>query len=68
MRALRFLLVACSGLLTRIGHRHVLRLSHNPATETRYASIANRLAAWSIFGLRLTLMPNALAPWPEAAR
>ena len=45
MRTLRFLLIARAGRLTRIGGRHVLRMSHNPATETLYASIDNRLAA-----------------------
>ena len=45
MRTLRFLLVTRAGRLTRIGGRHVLRLSHNPATEALYASIDNRLAA-----------------------
>ena len=38
MRTLRFLLI------TRAG-RHVLRLSHNPATEALYASISHRVAA-----------------------
>jgi hypothetical protein len=45
MRTLRFLLVVRAGRLARIGGRHVLRLSHNPATETLYASIDHRLAA-----------------------
>ncbi|MCI0459621.1 MAG: IS1380 family transposase [Gemmataceae bacterium] len=45
MRTLRFLLVARAGRLNRIGGRHVLRLSHNPATEALYASIDHRLAA-----------------------
>src|SRR5712692_2470707 len=45
MRTLRFLLVTRAGRLTRIGGRHVLRLSHNPATEALYASIDHRLAA-----------------------
>jgi Transposase DDE domain group 1 len=45
MRTLRFLLIARAGRLTRIGGRHVLRLSHNPATEALYASIDHRLAA-----------------------
>ena len=45
MRTLRFLLVARAGRLTRIGGRHVLRLSHNPATEALYASVTQRLAA-----------------------
>src|SRR5882672_10559330 len=39
MRTLRLLLIARAGRLTRIGDRHVLRLSHNPATEALYASI-----------------------------
>jgi len=45
MRTLRFLLVTRAGRLARIGGRHVLRLPHNPATETLYASINQRLAA-----------------------
>src|SRR5207247_4569256 len=45
MRTLRFLLVTRAGRLSRIGGRHVLRLSHNPATEALYASIDHRLAA-----------------------
>ena len=45
MRTLRFLLIARAGRLTRIGSRHVLRLSHNPATESLYASVTQRLAA-----------------------
>ena len=45
MRTLRFLLVVRAGRLTRLGGRHVLRLSHNPATEALYASISHRLAA-----------------------
>ncbi len=45
MRMLRFLLITRAGRLTRIGRRHVLRLSHNPAAETLYASINKRLAA-----------------------
>ena len=45
MRTLRFLLITRAGRLARIGGRHVLRLSHNPATETFYASITQRLAA-----------------------
>ena len=45
MRTLRFLLIARAGRLTRIGGRHVLRLSHNPATEALYASVTQRLAA-----------------------
>src|SRR6266699_3369672 len=53
MRTLRFLLIARAGRLTRIGGRHVLRLSHNPATEALYASIDHRLAACVIFGLGL---------------
>jgi len=44
MPTLRFLLITRVGRLARIG-RHVLRLSHNPATETLYASINHRLAA-----------------------
>jgi len=45
MRTLRFLLIVRAGRLARIGGRHVLRLSHNPATETLYADITQRLAA-----------------------
>ena len=45
MRTLRFLLIARAGRLTRIGGRHVLRMSHNPATEALYACIHRRLAA-----------------------
>ncbi len=45
MRTLRFLLIVRAGRLARIGGRHVLRLSHNPATEALYASIDHRLAA-----------------------
>src|SRR5437773_761818 len=44
MRTLRFLLIARAGRLTRIGGRHVLRLSHNLATESLYASVTQRLA------------------------
>ena len=45
MRTLRFLLIVRAGRLARIGGRHVLRLSHNAATETLYADITQRLAA-----------------------
>src|SRR5262250_1573979 len=45
MRTLRFLLIARAGRLARIGGRHVLRLAHNPATETLYAQIDHRLTA-----------------------
>jgi hypothetical protein len=45
MRTLRFLLIVRAGRLARIGGRHVLRLSHNPATQALYASIDHRLAA-----------------------
>jgi hypothetical protein len=45
MRTLRFLLIVRAGRLARIGGRHVLRLSHNPATEALYASIDAHLAA-----------------------
>jgi Transposase DDE domain group 1 len=45
MRTLRFLLIVRAGRLARIGGRHVLRLSHNSATEALYASIDHRLAA-----------------------
>lgn len=45
MRTLRFLLVARAGRLTRLGGRHVLRLTKNPATESLYEQITHRLAA-----------------------
>jgi hypothetical protein len=45
MRTVRFLLIARAGRLARIGGRHVLRLSHNPATEALYASLNHHLAA-----------------------
>ena len=45
MRTLRFLLVTRAGRLTRIAGRHVLRLAHNPAAESLYASIDHRLTA-----------------------
>src|SRR3989454_3323414 len=45
MRTLRFLLIARAGRLTRIGGRHVLRLSHNLAAEALYSSVTQRLAA-----------------------
>jgi Transposase DDE domain group 1 len=45
MRTLRFLLVTRAGRLTRLGGRHVLQLTHNPATESLYAQITQRLAA-----------------------
>ena len=45
MRTLRFLLITRAGRLARLGGRHVLRLSHNPATETLYAAVTQRLAA-----------------------
>jgi hypothetical protein len=45
MRTLRFLLITRAGRLTRIGGRQVLRLAANPATETLYGRIAQRLAA-----------------------
>jgi Transposase DDE domain group 1 len=45
MRTLRFLVITRAGRLARIGGRHVLRLSHNPATETLYATLDHRLAA-----------------------
>ena len=45
MRTLRFLLVSRAGRLARIGGRHVLRLSHNPATTPSMRSIDDRLAA-----------------------
>lgn len=45
MRTLRFLLITRAGRLARIGGRRVLRVSHNPATETLYAAVTQRLAA-----------------------
>jgi len=45
MRTLRFLLITRAGRLARIGGRRVRRLSHNPAMEALYASVAQRLAA-----------------------
>jgi hypothetical protein len=45
MRTLRFLRIARAGRLTRIGGRQALRLAANPATETLYGRIAQRLAA-----------------------
>ena len=45
MRTLRFLLVVRAGRLTRIGNRQVLRLPHNPATETLYDRVVHALAA-----------------------
>ena len=45
IQTLRFLLIARSGRLPRIGGRHVLRLAQNPATETLYGSVTQRLAA-----------------------
>src|SRR6059036_1202713 len=45
MRTLRFLLISRAGRLARIGCRHVLRLSQNPATEALYASLNHHLAA-----------------------
>ncbi len=44
MRTMRFLPIARAGRLARIGGRHVLRLSHNPAAETLYAAVSQRLA------------------------
>src|SRR5262249_27124540 len=45
MRPVRFLLLARAGRLTPIGGRHVLRLTQNPATETLYGAVTQRLAA-----------------------
>ena len=45
MRTLRFLLIARAGRLSRIGGQQALRLAANPATETLYGRIAQRLAA-----------------------
>jgi hypothetical protein len=45
MRTLRFLLIARAGHLTRLGGRHVFRLTKNPATESLYEQIAHPLVA-----------------------
>jgi hypothetical protein len=45
MRTLRFLLIARAGRLACLDGRHVLRLTHNPATEALYARVANTLVA-----------------------
>src|SRR5438094_8623832 len=45
MRTLRFVLVAVSGRLARIGGRQVLRLTFNPATAALYTRLGQRLAA-----------------------
>jgi hypothetical protein len=45
MRTLRFTLVARAGRLARIGGRHVLRLTFNPATAALYTRLEQRLAA-----------------------
>lgn len=45
MRTLRFLLITRAGRLTRIRGRQILRLGENPATETLYGRIVQRLAA-----------------------
>jgi hypothetical protein len=45
LRTLRFLIFARAGRLTRIDGRTVLRLAHNPATESLYHQIAHALAA-----------------------
>jgi hypothetical protein len=43
MRTLRFTLVARAGRLARIGGRHVLRLTFNPATAALYTKLEQRL-------------------------
>jgi hypothetical protein len=45
MKTLRFLLINRAARLARISGRKVLRFSSNPATETLYDQIVNRLAA-----------------------
>ena len=45
MRTLRFLLIARAGRLARIGGRQVLRLTHNPGTQTLYDRVTHALAA-----------------------
>jgi len=45
MKTLRFLLINRAARLARISGRKVLRFSSNPATETLYHRIVNRLAA-----------------------
>jgi hypothetical protein len=50
MRTLRFPFITRARRLARIGGRHVLRPSHNPATEALHASIDHRLAARLICG------------------
>jgi Transposase DDE domain group 1 len=45
MKTLRFLLINRAARLARISGRKVLRFSFNPATETLYHQIINRLAA-----------------------
>ncbi len=44
MRTLRFLVIARAGRVVQNGRRTVLRLAHNPATESLYAQIAQRIA------------------------
>ena len=44
MRTLRFLLITRAGRLAHIGGRHVLRFSHNPATEGPLCALNHRLA------------------------
>jgi hypothetical protein len=45
MKTLRFLLINRAARLARISGRKVLRFSSNPATESLYDRILNRLAA-----------------------
>ena len=45
MRTLRFLLIAQAGRLARLGGRHILRLSENPATQALYDRVTHALAA-----------------------
>ena len=45
MKTLRFLVINRAARLARISGRKVLRFSSNPATESLYDRILNRLAA-----------------------
>jgi hypothetical protein len=45
MKTLRFLLINRAARLARISGRKVLRFSSDPATESLYERIVNRLAA-----------------------
>jgi hypothetical protein len=57
------------GRLTRIGGRQVLRLAANPATETLYGRIAQRLAVLRIFRLGLGWLRSLIgATWHSGRR